>query len=165
MEIKVNILINEIQGLVKKYPDVVRAETVAVMDIIVARLEKEVIERTPAGVGGASGLRGSIHGEAVSVAGSSVKGVVGTPLEYGEVIEMGRRPGKGFPPVAPITLWAIRKLGVADKEAKSVGFLIARKIAKEGFEGAHMFQKAWEANERWVMDQLQTIPGRVVNRL
>ncbi len=165
MEVKTLININEIQELVKKYPDVVHAETMAVMKIIVARLEKEVTEGTPAGVGGAAGLRGSIYGEVVSMAGSSVEGVVGTPLEYGEVVEMGRRPGKGFPPIAPITLWAIRKLGVADKEAKSVAFLIARKIAKKGFEGAHMFQKAWDKNERWVMDQLQTIPGRVVDRL
>ena len=165
MEIKTLININEIQELVKKYPEAVHSESVAVLNIIMARLEKDIVEFTPAGVGGAAGLRGSIHGEVAATSGGSVEGVVGTPLEYGEVIEMGRRPGKGFPPVAPITLWAIRKLGVADKEAKSIGFLIARKIARQGFEGAHMFQKAWDKNERWVMDQLQTIPARVVDRL
>lgn len=162
MDTGFKILINEIRELAQKYPDAVREETESVMREITARLEAEVARRTPAGVGGAAGLRGSIHGEVKSF-GGSVTGVVGTPLSYGEVIEYGRRPGK-FPPVAPIQLWVQRKLGLSAKDSRSVGFIVARKIAARGFPGAHMFGEAWKATEQWVMGRLQVIPGRVVQR-
>ena len=157
------IVIGRIRELARDYPLFVREETEAVLGIITARLEAEVARRTPAGVGGQAGLRGSIHGETVSLSGHSVAGVVGTPLEYGEVVETGRRPGK-FPPLAPIELWVRRKLGVPDAEARGVAFLVARKIARVGFDGAHMFEKAWEHLEQWSMQQLQTIAPRVIAR-
>jgi hypothetical protein len=165
MEAEITIAINNILDLARKYPEAVVDETVSVMQVIVARLEKDVVEATPSGVGGAAGLRGSIHGRVLALAGLSVKGTVGTPLPYGKVVEHGRRPLKGFPPVDPIALWAMRKLGVPADEAQSVGFLIARKIAVKGTEGVHMFENAWKANEGWVMDQLQTIPEKVARRL
>ena len=164
MRVDVTYNISDLRVLAKKYPETVRRETEAVMDLIVRRLEGEVVKRTPAGVGGAAGLKGSIHGEVMAY-GSSVTGTVGTPLEYGEVVEKGRRPGKAMPPVTPIALWVQRKLGVSADEARGVGFAIARKISIEGFEGAHMFEKAWKANERWVTQQLQGLPERIVKRL
>ena len=156
--------ISDLKRLAGEYPDIVREETETVMDIIVRRLEKEVVERTPRGVGGAGGLAGSISGEVVS-AGGRVTGIVGTPVEYGVVVELGRRPGKRMPPTAPIALWAQRKLGLTEKEASSAAFAIARNIAAEGFEGAKMFGQAWDDNERWAQDMLYSIPERVVRRL
>lgn len=47
------------------------------------------------------------------------------------VLITGRKNGK-FPPLEPIEKWAIRKLGVDEKEAKGIAFVIARKIAKKG---------------------------------
>ena len=164
METKIFYNINQIHKLAKKYPDIVMDETEDVMSVIVARLEKEVAERTPAGVGGAAGLRGSIEGKVLTF-GRTVYGSVDTPLEYGEVRELGRRPGKGFPPPGPIELWVRSILGVDEKKVKSVAFLVARKIAVKGFEGAHMFERAWEENEGWIMDQLDNIYGKVVKRL
>ena len=164
MKIDFTYNITELRRLAKKYPEAVRKESETVMDLIVRRLESEVVKRTPVGVGGNAGLRGSIHGE-VAAYGKSVTGTVGTPFEYGEVVEKGRRPGKAMPPVSPIALWAQRKLGVSADEAQGVGFAIARKISIEGFEGAHMFEKAWKASERWITGQLQGLPGRIVTRL
>lgn len=158
------IVIGRIRELAKAYPVITRQETEAVLGVITARLEAEVARRTPTGVGGEAGLRGSIHGEVVTLSGHSSAGVVGTPLEYGEVVELGRRPGK-FPPRAPIELWVRRKLGVPAAEARGVSFLVARKIARHGFPGAHMFEKAWKAQERWAMRELQTIASRVVRRI
>lgn len=153
-----------IKRLAEKYPLVTLDEMEKTMDRIVRRLESEVVLRTPAGVGGDAGLRGSIAGE-VKAFGRSVAGIVGTPLEYGEVVELGRRPGKRMPPVDPIALWARRKLGVPENKAKSVGFAIARKIAVEGFEGAHMFEKAWEEVGPWAKTELMGIADRVVGRV
>jgi len=120
-----------IEELVKQYPVIVREEAVKCMQIITARLEKDVVENTPAGVGGAAGLRGSIAGR-VDVVGDSVRGVVGTAMPYGEVVELGRKPGS-FPP-------------------------------REGTKGAHMFQKAWDKDQNWAMDQMQGIVTAVVRR-
>lgn len=164
MKIEVNVLLTELKDLIRRYPDVVRSESSAVMDVVVRRLESEVVSRTPQGVGGEAGLAGSIFGE-VEAGMHRVTGIVGTPLEYGEVVEFGRRPGKRMPPVAPIALWAQRKLGVSADEAESVGFAIARKIAIHGFEGKHMFGKAWEELDNWAMQQFGTIPKRVVARV
>ena len=165
MKVDIEYNLTEIRKLAKRYPEITLQETEKVLDKVVRRLEKEVAERTPAGVGGDAGLRGSIHGEVVSF-GMPVKAVVGTPLKYGEVIEHGRRPGKAMPPVEPIAKWARSILGITDaKEARSVGFAIARKIAVKGFEGAHMFEKAWKDNEKWAEAQLRKIQGRVIRRL
>lgn len=163
MQASCTIAIGRIRELAKAYPVITRQETEAVLGVITARLEAEVARRTPTGVGGEAGLRGSIHGEVTAAAGT-VTGVVGTPLEYGEVVELGRRPGT-FPPRAPIELWVRRKLGVPAAEARSVSFLVARKIARRGFPGAHMFEKAWKAHERWAMSELQTIASRVARRV
>jgi hypothetical protein len=163
VEAEANFLISNIRRLVKRYPDVVREETVAVMDTVVARLDKEVTERTPTGVGGQAGLRGSIRGETVTF-GDQVRGTVGTPLEYAEPVEFGRKAGS-FPPIEPIELWARRKLGVDSKEARSVAYAVAWKIYRKGTEGAHMFEKGWEASEYWVQNELQTITDRVIRRI
>ena len=47
------------------------------------------------------------------------------------VLVTGRKPGK-FPPIDVIDRWVQRKLGIPASESKSVAFLIARKIAREG---------------------------------
>jgi hypothetical protein len=164
MKTAINYDLGELRKLVQRWPDETREEMRVTMDRIVRRLEAEVVKRTPAGVGGQAGLRGSIAGE-VATLGRTVTGTVGTPLEYGEVVELGRRPGKAFPPVDPIALWARRKLGVSEKESRSVGFAIARKIAIHGFEGAHMFEEGWKHIEPWAQKELMGIGERVVRRV
>ena len=153
-----------LEGLAAISPDIVEREVQAVLEIVAARVEKTVVERTPRGVGGEAGLAGSIHGEVVSY-GQGMQAVISTPLEYGEVVELGRRPDKKRPPVAPIALWAIRKLGVSAEEAQGIGFVIARKIGKVGFEGAHMFEKTMQELDGWIMEQLNSIPQRVNERI
>jgi len=164
MKTAINYDLGEIRKLVKRWPDETREEMRVTMDRIVRRLEAEIVKRTPAGIGGSAGLRGSIAGE-VATLGRVVTGTVGTPLEYGEVVEMGRRPGKAFPPVDPIALWARRKLGVSEKESRGVGFAIARKIAIHGFEGVHMFEKGWQHIESWAQKEMMGIGERVVRRV
>lgn len=164
MGVDVTYDLGAIRKLAKKYPVETRIEMTDTMHDIVNRLEALVVKGTPAGVSGEGGLRGSIAGEVVTM-GQEVRGTVGTPLEYGKVIEYGRRPGKAMPPVAPIALWARRKLGVSEEESRGVGFVIARKIAVEGFEGAHMFEKAWKEVEPWAQKQLMGIADRVIRRI
>ncbi len=65
--------------------------------------------------------------------------VVFSDCPYAGIIEMGARPH----PVSRegqegIAEWAVRKLGVDEKEAKTVAFLICRKIAREGQKPKHL---------------------------
>ena len=154
---------SEVRHLAAAYPGIFMEETERVLLLITARLEADVVQGTPRGVGGAAGLAGSIFGE-VQHSGVSVRGIVGTPVAYGDVVELGRRPGS-FPPVAPIALWAERKLGVSATEAESAAFLIARKIFHRGTEGAYMFRNAWRARQQWVDQMLRSIPGRIMSRI
>jgi hypothetical protein len=52
---------------------------------------------------------------------------------YLEFLDTGRGPGK-FPPITPLIKWAQSKFGVDEKEAKSIAFLVGRKISELGTE-------------------------------
>ena len=57
-----------------------------------------------------------------------------TGLEYSQQLETGRKAGR-FPPISSIEDW-IRQKGIAviDISISSLAFLIARKIAREGWK-------------------------------
>lgn len=119
-----------------------------------ALLEREAKERTPEGVSGArGGLRATIHGkQSKSVFG--LKGQVLHQSVYGDVIELGRKPGKA-PPVKFLLSWVEVKLGLKGRQAVSAAYAISRSISKRGFskrgnvgpKGARMFEKALDRNE------------------
>lgn len=54
----------------------------------------------------------------------------GTGFFYGEAVREGTVPH--FPPSSALIPWVMSKLGLAEEAAKSVAFLIARKISKSG---------------------------------
>lgn len=62
---------------------------------------------------------------------------------YAWFVEFGRRAGK-FPPLDEIQQWVYKKLHMDEKASRSVGFLIARKIAKFGTKPHPFFQPAVE---------------------
>ena len=131
-------------------PEITQAEFRVFVTETVAHLQGEVVQRTP--TSGAGMLRGSIIGNVRPLQGLGVEGVIGTPLPYAPAVEDGSRPH--FPPIAPLADCARRKLGVSEAEANSVGFLIARKIARVGTEGAFMFRDALAANEAQILTRL-----------
>ena len=157
---------SSLQALSRDYPVVVREEVKRALGEILARFEKRVLELTPRGVGGEAGLAGSIHGE-VAEYGEGFRATEGTPLEYGEVVELGRRPGKRRPPIEPLMLWLMRKHGLPEEEAKQAAFGLAINIGKFGFlhGGAHMFQKTFEELDPWIMEVMNKIPERVAERI
>lgn len=114
-------------------------------------LEREVKERTPVGVHGAAGLRGSVNSKSVRFGLERVETAVGTPLPYAVPVETGSRPH--FPPLLPIQDWVESKLGLSPEEARGVAFAIARKISKHGTEGKFMFRDAFADN----LDQVKAI--------
>lgn len=169
MKIEINYNLTELRELAKRFPVTTRREIEAVLDLVVRRLEKEVVEKTPRGVSAEGGLAGGVFGEVVML-GEQFKGIVGDPVPYGEVIEKGRRPGRRRPPIEPLIPWVRSKLGVSDeKEARGIAYVIAKRIGASGFKsipkGAQMFQKAWDKNESWVQGQLRTLPERIVQKV
>jgi hypothetical protein len=104
-------------------------------------LEGEVQERTPA----AHGTLKTSWTNDVDGAGMNVIGIVGTPLAYAVPVELGTKPH--FPPVDALLDWVKIRFGVPEAEARNIAFLVARKIASKGTEGAFMLERALDAAE------------------
>ncbi len=126
-------------------------------------LEREVQERTPVGVGGGGGLRGSIGARPVQVSTMAVIGTVGTSLAYAVPVELGTRPHR--PPVRPLIEWAAQKFGVSLEEAERIGWAVQQKIAKVGTDGAFMFTRALDDGRAQVERIIEGRIRRVVARL
>lgn len=110
-------------------------------------LLREVKLRTPQGVYGAQGgLLGSIQQEVRGIGTPLVRGIVATASTYGEVIERGRRPGRGMPPRGSLLRWIEVKFGVDAETAQRIEFVVRRKIGQKGFAGVHMFERAFKEN-------------------
>ena len=136
-----------------KAPEIIQGEMSAAMYEATAFLEREVKEGTPQGVfGDQGGLLSTIHGEVIEKGETVVKGIVAHQSAYGDVVEKGRDPGKTWPPEGSLLRWIEVKLGVGERAAKSLEFVIRRKIGKEGTKGAHMFENALDDNWNRVED-------------
>ena len=77
----------------------------------------------------------------------------GSESGYAYFVEYGRRSGK-MPPLFVIKQWVRKKFGVDAKEAKSIGFLIARKIAKKGTKPHPFFAPAVEKNKKQINEAI-----------
>ncbi|WP_316978046.1 hypothetical protein [Shumkonia mesophila] len=126
-------------------------------------LERETKENTPVGIGGGAGLKGSISAREPEVLADGVIGMVGTPLVHAVPVELGTKPH--FPPIQPLADWARLKLGVRPEEARSVGYLIARKIAARGTEGAFMFTRALDSCRAQIEGYFAAAAGRILARV
>jgi hypothetical protein len=74
---------------------------------------------------------------------------------YSYWMENGRRPGK-FPPMDAIRQWIQDKGIIANKiSEKSLAFLIARKIAREGYNGKPVIANV--LTDEWIGELLQSV--------
>lgn len=130
-----------------KAPKVIQRHTDRFIYNATMYLLAEVKKRTPQGVGGAQGgllasIQPSFEGKGTAIS----RGIVATNAAHALVVEKGRRPGKGMPPKGSLVRWLQVKLGLDEQAASRVEYVVRRKIAQKGFEGAHMFEKAWTEN-------------------
>lgn len=147
----------------KAAPDMVAEELTAAIFEIELLSQREIVERTPKGVGQGGGLAGSIIAENPHIQGVEVLGIVGTPLNYATAVELGTKPH--MPPIEPLTDWVVHKLGISEAEAVNVAWRIASKIRKHGTKGVHMFEKGFEAVQPQADVVLQLAGRRIVQRL
>lgn len=174
MELKITTDIKGLEELIKQYPEASKKARISRITEACAFLENRLKlapdegGHTPRGAGMKGHYFASIfhkveYGQKIEL-GTPIRGIVTSPFEYGEALEYGRSPGK-YPPRKPIQAWVEKKLEVSGKEAKAVAFLVARKIAKQGTKGAHMYEKTLEENKERVISILNKIPEDIVNGL
>jgi len=136
------------------------AEIRSMMTITLDLMEQLVIKYTPVSTGA---LRGSIASFMEGSPETTLLGHVTHGVPYGDVVEVGRRPGR-MPPASALELWVVRKLGLSGEEATSVAWLIARSIGKKGTKGAHMFKKAFDEGSRRVILYWADLPRFVLEK-
>lgn len=87
-------------------------------------------------------------------------------MPYASVIEFGRRPNSRRPPVDALVPWVRDKFGVRGKEARSVAFLVARKIGIKGIKARPVARdpkvqaKAMKIVTRTVQEKLRAAIAR-----
>ena len=144
-------------------PEIAEQEMAVSLNEALLLLEREVKERTPVGVGGGGGLRGSITSELRGRQTANLHGRVFSPLAHALPVELGTKPH--WAPIDPIQDWVEVKLGIPKSESRSVAFMVARKIARKGTEGAHMFENAFSDNTTQVLRLLNAGIDRLFARL
>lgn len=83
---------------------------------------------------------------------------------YAEYVENGRKAGK-MPPPKILTAWVRKKLRIRkEKQAASVAFLIARKIAKKGTKAQPFFGPAVVSQQKVIYNEIKTALMKIINR-
>jgi len=128
------------------------------MQTAVLLVERTVKKLTPVNTGA---LRSSM-GHEIRFVGAEFQGVVGTSKAYAPYVELGTRPH--WPPVAPIRYWVQRKLKLTGADLERVTFLVRRKIALVGTQGARMFQQAFEQTQAQIIKMWDDIWGEAIEK-
>jgi hypothetical protein len=76
---------------------------------------------------------------------------------YAGVIELGRRPMRRGPPLAPILGWVQRKLGLSGAEADRAAFLIRRAIHIRGTRPWRIMEQTKNKVVVWFRDEYERI--------
>lgn len=141
-------------------PEMVLGEVRLFMTLVTTHLKAEVQERTPTGAHQL--LRQSIGNE-VRLQPNTVLGVVGSPLNYAEAVELGTKPH--WAPIAPLEEWARLKLGLVGVKAEQAAQRIQYAIAHRGTLGVGMFHRAYAANLAEISRQFGLTAQRIADRL
>lgn len=89
--------------------------------------------------------------------------LTGEPLIYAEAIEFGRKPGSfpAYDEASGLYRWVKLKLGIVGKMTKSVAFLIARKIFKEGTKPQPYLKPAFDKEKRNFESKIKDVLNKV----
>jgi hypothetical protein len=140
-----------------KGPEIIQRQQEAAITEMVMYLLPKIQALTPQGVFGAQGgLLASIQADFQGKGTPAFKGILATDSKYGDVIDKGRRAGKGMPPKGSLVRWIELKFGLDEKSAQRIEYVVRHKIGQKGFEGVHMFEKGLADS----MAMLQSIAAR-----
>jgi hypothetical protein len=121
--------------------EIVAQEQVKAMNWAVLKAKGEIVPRVPGNTGlSRKSIQTKIAGEKVELTGR-----VFSPLGHMLALEGGAHWPGPWPPVGPLRLWAERRFGVDEGEARSIAFLVARKLKRKGMTGRYFFKAGYEA--------------------
>lgn len=96
----------------------------------------------------------------VTQAGGDVRGVWGTNVSYGKVIEFGRRPGAAMPPAGALIGW-MRRHGI-DASAE---FVVRRAIGAHGIKAVSFMKRALTEIKPAAHREMEAVVQRIIHRL
>jgi hypothetical protein len=147
-----------VRGLAEA-PEATRRELLATMTQGALLVEREAKDRMPKHTGMTAA---SISSDAFATP-VGVIGMVGSSQPTAMFAELGTKPHR--PPVQALVPWVRDVLGVDAKRAKSVAFLVARKIARRGTRAKRPFADAAAATDGQVLRMFEDAAARVATRL
>ena len=105
-------------------------EVLKTLNTVVTGLYGDVVKAQPVGVGGRLQRSWTL----TPATSTNPVASIGTNSQYFLPVEMGRVPGKGISREGQesVTLWARRKLGMTEQDAKGLAFMLSRKYKREG---------------------------------
>ncbi|MFT4243556.1 MAG: hypothetical protein QM569_14885 [Acidovorax sp.] len=137
------------------YTDQVLQETITEATLLLQREWQENMPR------GASDLTVASITSDVASTPAGVLGVVGSSQPSALFVELGTRPH--MPPAQALEPWIKAVLGIRDpKEVKSVAFLVARKIAREGTPAQYPMRRAAQATEGQIVALFERAADKVM---
>jgi len=81
---------------------------------------------------------------------------------YAAAVEYGSRAH--WPPIAPMEAWAHKKLRVPAKNARSVGFLIARAISRVGTRPHAFFKPAVDSEQNKALREIEAEIKKAIDK-
>jgi len=165
----------EIKALFGRFPHVVNEEMLRALVDVTTLMEREVKDAMPTASGNTRESIASwvqpIEGGQLGVESipGGLLGVVASAQPHVEYVELGTKPHKvsyqgANSGVAALELWAMEKFGISEKEAKRIGYVIARKIRMKGTKGVHMFSKTAERLHPYMETAFARARDRIVER-
>lgn len=151
--------LDAIQRGAEQAPALVQRELLAMMTVVTIGLEGEVKDAMPKHSGVTAN---SIHSDAFASP-AGVLGVVGSAQPAALFVELGTKPH--MPPVEALVPWVRNVLGVEERKARSVAYLIARKIAREGTPARIPFRGTLERMAPQIGREFETAAGRIAQQL
>lgn len=161
MSVRINIAALEtLQRGWAQAPEMTRNELTVAMYHVTLLYEREVKDAMPRG---ATGLTAASISSDVFSQPQGVLGVVGSSQPSAAFVEFGTKPH--MPPVDALVPWVRSVLGINGPEARSVAFLVARKIAAKGTRAQKPFEKTLQRLEGQIVRQFENAADRIAQKL
>jgi hypothetical protein len=140
---------------------IVAEEQTRAMRYAVLRAKGEIVPLTPANTGlSRKSIATDLRGDQMDLTGR-----VFSPLGHMLPLEAGARwPQKG-PPLEPLRLWAERKFGASEGEARSIAFLVSRKLKRFGLVSRRMFSGGYKLAKPAITARWETALATIKARL
>ncbi len=163
-EIEVHGLDEQI-ALLEQEPFISQRELSTAMTQSTTLIEANVLPLAPVDRGR---LRSGIGSVVTDMGMLNIVGKVGVSLKdeiYPSVMEFGREKGGKMPPIEAIQPWVHRVIRPPEDEERSIAFLVARSIAKNGIKPREYMKKGWKKSEELVKKYFGQAMARITEAL